>query len=307
MHLNQIKSFITVSQVLNFTNAARQNGVPQSTISRQINDLEQQLGVKLFYRTKRDVRLTQEGWAFLPYAQEILDAAKKGAFAVRQLHEGAEGRLSIATIDDSDQFLAMCLQEFSRKYPGIIVDLTYVSHGEPLQSEVDDPYDFHFHYLDMIPDSEEYEIRETHTTQLCFVSSKTAHTDMAKPDDDTDFVDGFDFSSLPHQKFILISEEENPILYMQIMNYCQTHRFTPQIANRFSDIKSVLLSVGSGLGISILPLKTAEILSALPQTGIQVTPIGDESYAITCAVAWKKSLLNPAAELFLQIMEEHLE
>ena len=307
MHLNQIKSFITVSQVLNFTNAARQNGVPQSTISRQINDLEQQLGVKLFYRTKRNVRLTQEGWAFLPYAQEILDAAKKGAFAVRQLHEGAEGRLSIATIDDSDQFLAMCLQEFSRKYPGIIVDLTYVSHGEPLQSEVDDPYDFHFHYLDMIPDSEEYEIRETHTTQLCFVSSKTAHTDMAKPDDSTDFVDGFDFSSLPHQKFILISEEENPILYMQIMNYCQTHRFTPQIANRFSDIKSVLLSVGSGLGISILPLKTADILSALPQTGIQVTPIGDESYAITCAVAWKKSLLNPAAELFLQIMEEHLE
>ena len=307
MHLNQIKSFITVSQVLNFTNAARQNGVPQSTISRQINDLEQQLGVKLFYRTKRDVRLTQEGWAFLPYAQEILDAAKKGAFAVRQLHEGAEGRLSIATIDDSDQFLAMCLQEFSRKYPGIIVDLTYVSHGEPLQSEVDDPYDFHFHYLDMIPDSEEYEIRETHTTQLCFVSSKTGHTDMAKPDDDTDFVDGLDLSSLPHQKFILVSEEENPILYMQIMNYCQTHRFTPQIANRFSDIKSVLLSVGSGLGISILPLKTADILSALPQTGIQVTPIDDESYAITCAVAWKKSLLNPAAELFLQIMEEHLE
>ena len=307
MHLNQIKSFITVSQVLNFTNAARQNGVPQSTISRQINDLEQQLGVKLFYRTKRDVRLTQEGWAFLPYAQEILDAAKKGAFAVRQLHEGAEGRLSIATIDDSDQFLAMCLQEFSRKYPGIIVDLTYVSHGEPLQSEVDDPYDFHFHYLDMIPDSEEYEIRETHTTQLCFVSSKTAHTDMPNPDDDTDVVDGLDLSSLPHQKFILISEEENPILYMQIMNYCQTHRFTPQIANRFSDIKSVLLSVGSGLGISILPLKTADILSALPQTGIQVTPIDDESYAITCAVAWKKSLLNPAAELFLQIMEEHLE
>ena len=307
MHLNQIKSFITVSQVLNFTNAARQNGVPQSTISRQINDLEQQLGVKLFYRTKRDVRLTQEGWAFLPYAQEILDAAKKGAFAVRQLHEGAEGRLSIATIDDSDQFLAMCLQEFSRKYPGIIVDLTYVSHGEPLQSEVDDPYDFHFHYLDMIPDSEEYEIRETHTTQLCFVSSKTGHTDMPNPDDDTDFVDGLDFSSLPHQKFILISEEENPILYMQIMNYCQTHRFTPQIANRFSDIKSVLLSVGSGLGIAILPLKTADILSALPQTGIQVTPIDDESYAITCAVAWKKSLLNPAAELFLQIIEEHLE
>lgn len=342
MHLNQIKSFITVSQVLNFTNAARQNGVPQSTISRQINDLEQQLGVKLFYRTKRDVRLTQEGRAFLPYAQEILDAAKKGAFAVKQLHEGAEGRLSIATIDDSDRFLTQCLREFSRKYPGIVVDLTYVSHGEPLQSEVDDPYDFHFHYLDMIPDSEEYEVMETHTSQLCFVSPKrddkgagvpgagggvdaageseavggtdsagglesaagagaaNASSTAAGPDN------GLDLDTLPQEKFILISEEENPILYMQIMNYCQTHRFTPQVANRFSDVKSVLLSVGSGLGISILPAEVAAIVASLPETEIQVTPIDDESYAITCAVAWKKSLLNPAAELFLQVMEEQL-
>ena len=76
MNLNQIKSFLSVSQTLNFTNAAKQNDVPQSTISRQIHDLEQQLGVKLFYRTKRDVRLTEEGRTFLPYAKEILDAAK---------------------------------------------------------------------------------------------------------------------------------------------------------------------------------------------------------------------------------------
>ena len=94
MHLNQIKSFLTVSKMLNFTNAARQNGVPQSTISRQISDLEQQLGVRLFYRTKRDVRLTEEGRTFIPYAQEILDAARKGSYAVKQLHDGAKGRLS---------------------------------------------------------------------------------------------------------------------------------------------------------------------------------------------------------------------
>lgn len=98
MHLNQIKSFLTVSKMLNFTNAAKQNGVPQSTISRHINDLEQQLGVRLFYRTKRDVRLTEEGRTFIPYAQEILDAAKKGTYAVQQLHDGAKGRLSIATV-----------------------------------------------------------------------------------------------------------------------------------------------------------------------------------------------------------------
>lgn len=77
MDLNQIRSFLAVTQTLNFTNAAKQNGVPQSTISRQISDLESQLNVRLFYRTKRDVQLTEEGRTFLPYAIEMLDAAKK--------------------------------------------------------------------------------------------------------------------------------------------------------------------------------------------------------------------------------------
>ena len=83
MHLNQIASFLAVSKTLNFTGAARQLGVPQSTISRQINDLESQLGVRLFYRTKRDVQLTDEGRIFLPYAQEMADAARKGTYAVK--------------------------------------------------------------------------------------------------------------------------------------------------------------------------------------------------------------------------------
>ena len=72
MNLNQIQSFATVCQTLNFTNAAKTLGVPQSSISRQISDLESQLGVPLFHRTKRSVALTEEGRIFLPYATEIL-------------------------------------------------------------------------------------------------------------------------------------------------------------------------------------------------------------------------------------------
>lgn len=149
MNLNQIKSFLSVSQTLNFTNAAKQNDVPQSTISRQIHDLEQQLGVKLFYRTKRDVRLTEEGRTFLPYAREILDAARKGAYAVKQLHDGARGRLNIATVPSSSAFLAKCLRLFGQMYPDIVVDVTYVSSGDPLLGEGEDHYDFHFLYMDM--------------------------------------------------------------------------------------------------------------------------------------------------------------
>lgn len=290
MNLNQIKSFLSVSQTLNFTNAAKQNGVPQSTISRQINDLEQQLEVKLFYRTKRDVRLTEEGRTFLPYAREILDAAKKGAYAVKQLHDGASGRLAIATVTSSP-FLTECLHIFGQRYPDIVVDITYVSCGDALLDEGENLYDFHFLYEDMLPDSDEFDSIITHTDNLGLVVPKGHRLSSRE----------LDISILQKERFILISEEENPILYMQAMNYCRTHRFFPNVVNQFNDIKSVLLSIRAGLGISILPLALPNEMGAI---NLDVIPLEDLDASITCAAAWKKSLLNPAASLFLNILRE---
>lgn len=289
MHLNQIKSFLSVSKMLNFTNAARQNGVPQSTISRHINDLEQQLGVKLFYRTKRDVQLTEEGRTFIPYAQEMLEAARKGSYAVKQLHDGAEGRLSIATVTTSDTFLRECLRAFGQLYPNIVVDITYISGGEVLINENDDPYDFHFLYTDMLPDSDDFDMLEIHTDSLTFVLPSGFSEKNST-----------DIQSLRKEKFILLSEEENPILYMQIMNFCRTHRFSPTIINQFDDIRSVVLSVSAGLGISILPKMLPDDLT---YCDLEIVPI-DDNYSLDCAVAWKKSLLNPAALLFLDVIKK---
>ena len=283
MHLNQIASFLAVSKTLNFTSAARQLGVPQSTISRQISDLETQLDVRLFYRTKRDVQLTDEGRIFLPYAQEIADAARKGTYAVKQIHEGMAGRLSIAVVSASQQYLSDALAAFHEKYPDIMVDLTHISSGESLMDDTDAPYDFWFIYRDMLLDSENFEYLKTHKETLALVKNAKA----AKP--------------LSSEKFILISEEADPILYMQAMNYCRTHRFTPQITNTFDDVSSVILSVNAGLGVSFLP---SSLLDDTDVSKLEINTLDEESYTIDCIAAWKSSLLNPAAALFLEILKK---
>ena len=107
-----------------------------------------------------------------------------------------------------------------------------------------------------------------------------------------------DPSVLASESFVLLSEESDPILYMQAMNYCRTHRFTPKVANTFGDLPSVLLSVSAGLGVSILPVSLAEDAPAT-----QIQPLPDE-YALDCIAAWKPSLLNPAAALFLPFLKE---
>ncbi|MCI9576747.1 MAG: LysR family transcriptional regulator [Clostridiales bacterium] len=291
MDLNQVNNFLSVAQTLSFSGAARRNGVPQSTVSRHISDLEAELGVKLFYRTKRDVKLTGEGRAFLPYAKEMLETARKANHVVKQLHEGAEGRLSIATIITSSMVLADCLREFGKRYPDILVDITYVSGCEPEWEEREDKYDFHFLHRDILPEGDDFDFLVTHTDHLGVVVPK-GHPMLQEP---------LNFSALKAEKFIMVSEEESPLLYMQVLDVCRAHHFSPQIINRFDTVKSVLLSVGAGLGVSILPLAIPRMI--LPEL-VEVIPIDDMDTSVTYVAAWKKEILNPAALLFLNILRE---
>ena len=75
MNTTQLQCFMSVSNFLNFSRAAEQLGLTQPAVSHQINTLEDELGVKLFYRTSKRVRLTQEGHLFSQYAREILALA----------------------------------------------------------------------------------------------------------------------------------------------------------------------------------------------------------------------------------------
>ena len=284
MDLNQIRSFLAVTQTLNFTSAAKQNGVPQSTISRQISDLEAQLGVKLFYRTTRDVQLTEEGRTFLPYAVEMTEAEKRGASAVRQLRDGAQGRLSVATVASADPFLSDCLYDFGKSCPDVAVDVACVSGGDALLAEGRDPYDFHFLHEDMLPPSEEFDALPTHTDQLCLL----CRADRAVSPDE-----------LSGERFILLSENESPILYMMAMDFFRSRRFSPNIAAESDSVRSVLLSVSAGLGVTILPSAQARSLFS---DRLAAFPLDME---IAYAAAWKKSLLNPAARLFLEVVRKH--
>lgn len=85
MDINQLIRFITVAQTLNFSEAARRNYVSQSTVSRYVSDLEKEFGVQLFTRSHRDVIITSEGKALLPYAIEIVETLKKAKKPLSQM------------------------------------------------------------------------------------------------------------------------------------------------------------------------------------------------------------------------------
>jgi DNA-binding transcriptional LysR family regulator len=124
MELRHLRYFVAVAEALNFTKAATGLRVAQPALSRQVSDLEEELGVDLLRRTSHGVRLTEEGKLFLTEAREILKRADESVKKVRALARGEFGELQVGYVPPLDlHMLPRSLAEFQKTTPGVKVGL----------------------------------------------------------------------------------------------------------------------------------------------------------------------------------------
>ena len=124
MELRVLNYFLAIAREENFTRAARQLHVTQPTLSRQIADLEQELGVKLFVRSNHNIILTEDGMILKRRAQEILSLADKTKRDFLQKDEALSGTISIGSGEfRSTEYLAKIIAGFRRKYPNVTYEI----------------------------------------------------------------------------------------------------------------------------------------------------------------------------------------
>lgn len=120
MELRVLNYFLAVAREENFTKAAQQLHLTQPTLSRQIADLEQELGVKLFIRSNHNIILTEEGMILKRRAQEILSLADKTKRDFMQKEEALSGTISIGSGEFcSTEYLAKIIAQFRKQYPNV--------------------------------------------------------------------------------------------------------------------------------------------------------------------------------------------
>lgn len=120
MELRVLNYFLAIAREENFTKAAQQLHVTQPTLSRQIADLEQELGVKLFVRSNHNILLTEDGMILKRRAQEILSLADKTKRDLMQKEEALSGTISIGSGEfRSTEYLAKIIAAFRKKYPNV--------------------------------------------------------------------------------------------------------------------------------------------------------------------------------------------
>jgi len=122
MDLNELLVFARVAQVGNFTGAAAKLGMPKSTVSRKVSDLEERLRSRLLQRTTRQVSLTDAGRIYYEYCARIVGEIEDAERAVSRLQERPRGLLRV-TAPVNVAFLGPIVADYLELYPEVRLDL----------------------------------------------------------------------------------------------------------------------------------------------------------------------------------------
>lgn len=132
MELRQIKYFLKAAETLNFTQAANEVFISQSTLSQQIKQLEIELGSPLFDRFGKRVALTETGKTFKPYALQAIANALEGQQAVRELNNLESGEIRIGLTYAWSAAISKIIIEFKNAYPKIKLKIVFGTTDELL-------------------------------------------------------------------------------------------------------------------------------------------------------------------------------
>jgi DNA-binding transcriptional LysR family regulator len=136
MDLNLVTAFVRVVEQQSFTSAAKALGLPKSSVSRRVTELEEELGVQLLHRTTRKLALTEAGRSYYEQAEKALTELQAAAESATGMDTEARGIVRVtAPFDIGVMGLADIVAEFVRQYPEIHVDLSLSSKVIELAAE----------------------------------------------------------------------------------------------------------------------------------------------------------------------------
>lgn len=286
MELQQIKYFLTLAEELHFWNSAEKLFITQSALSRQIKALEDELGVQLFERSKRTVKLTKTGIFFQEQWHRLMEEIDRVHRQAKSIHEGTYGMMSIAYPGSiAYGFLPAIISAIANALPEVKLELV-----EPTDISIEQLL---LNYqLDLALRRDPAE-----NPALQSVMLYAEHFALIVPESHSLSQENFNsLAQVKDEKFILSGLQNKTYYVSSLLELFRAYNFEPNVHIE-SDFGGMVLSlVAKGLGVSIMPGSYA--ISAPSGVRFINLPHKTNLYA-----TWRKDDNNPVLKNVLKIIK----
>lgn len=287
MELRQIEAFVEVARRLNFTRAARALHVAQPAVSQHIARLEAELGVALFDRGGRAVRLTEAGERLVPFAERVLADIAAAHHAIATLRNLFAGRINVGvTPTVATHLLPRVLAAYRERHPQIEVALREGGAGALVTMVERGAVDLAVVVLPVEHPTIATEPLFTEDLMLAVAASSPLARSAGR---------AVPLSAVASEPFILYRASYH--LRSATINGCRAAGFEPRVALEGGEMETVLRMVAAGLGVSLVPQLAFE---GAPRPGVVALRVSVPPLTRTLAIARRHDRrLGPAAEAFL--------
>ncbi|MDY6487128.1 DNA-binding transcriptional regulator HcaR [Acinetobacter faecalis] len=288
MELRHLRYFITVAEELNFSKAALKLYTAQPSLSQQIKDLEEDVGVRLLNRTKRKVELTDEGAVFLEQARLTLAQADKAVAMARQVSQAKQQMLRIGFVPVAEmKIFPYVLPNLRLQNSDLKIELLSLNNNEQIKALKKGDIDIAFTRHNFT--SEKIESTFVLREPLMFILPKD-HP-LAK-------YDRIPVKALNGIDFIIPSSEQSYTLHHTILNFAKEHGIEFNIVQTADNILFNINSIGMGLGCTILPA----YITPLSMDHSVVRPLNVELPQIDLYVSHRKDNTSNAVKRFMELL-----
>jgi DNA-binding transcriptional LysR family regulator len=294
MELRHLRYFIALAEELNFRRAAERLHISQPPLSQQIHQLEEEIGVELISRTKRQIELTQAGHAFLDEARQTLLHASKATRDAQAVNRGELGELVIGFVQSTSQtILPQIILRFKDQVPG--VELVVREMHSPQLVTALHTHRIHVAFV-LFPVKREGLIIEIVERLPMGIVLPTGHRLAAQPvvslgdlhDDDG---------------FLMPERAVEPAAYDYLLRAYHEAGLCPHIIQETNEMYTMLGMVAVGLGVSLAPAYIGERTIE----GIVYRPLTVPLPPSLIAMARRCEEPEPALARFLQIAHAAIE
>ncbi len=294
MELRHLRYFVAVAEMENVSRAAMQRlHVSQPSLSRQIRDLEEEIGVQLLERSAKSVRLTDAGRAFLDEARAILKQTADAVTKVRAIAGKAESELHIGDWPlATGRIMPSLLRAFLQAMPKVQVKL----HDWPVEKNIAGVRDGRLHLAILVPPLkanalEELRFEELVKVRVCLAVGYDHPFAQRR---------SVSLADAAREPFIGLMPEEYPRYEEYLAAVFTRVKGKPRVVEEHDGWSGVFSAVSAGVGVAI----TSDAFSDALGDRIKCVRLTPEPKRVPIGILTRKGRLAPAAERFCQCAKE---